>query len=445
MKAKKVLGITLCAAMIFSSLTGCGNTDKPDENSGVSAPETAGDNAGSADGTEEPAASDDTAQAEPAESGESAGGKEIVVWTEMMENEAALLQEYGDKWGAETGNKVTVISQYTDVQQFSQAANSKGGPDGMLGIPNDEMANYISAGLVQEVPADLYNDADFVEAAVQASYGNGIRYGVPLSVETPFLFYNTEKVEQMPATWEEMIEVAKDNGGIVFEATSVYYTLGMLRAYDSYIFNYKDGAYDTTDIGLGNEGAVKAYEFVNKLSGEYGFFSSDITYDMAKSSFQNGEAAFYIGGAWDVAGFTEAGTPFAVSDLPTLNGHDFVTPVGTYVGFVSVKSENQAETFAFYKYIVDNALPELYTVGNRIPASLAAQGSIDDDSEVTKAQIAQCAKGEPMPTVSEMGLIWQPFADNMKLMFNGTISAQEAAGYIDAQVKEAIELMQSGQ
>ena len=281
MKAKKVLGITLCAAMIFSSLTGCGNTDKPDENSGVSAPETEGDNAESTDGTEEPAASDDTAQAEPAESGESAGGKEIVVWTEMMENEAALLQEYGDKWGAETGNKVTVISQYTDVQQFSQAANSKGGPDGMLGIPNDEMANYISAGLVQEVPADLYNDADFVEAAVQASYGNGIRYGVPLSVETPFLFYNTEKVEQMPATWEEMIEVAKDNGGIVFEATSVYYTLGMLRAYDSYIFNYKDGAYDTTDIGLGNEGAVKAYEFVNKLSGEYGFFSSDITYDMA--------------------------------------------------------------------------------------------------------------------------------------------------------------------
>ncbi len=90
-------------------------------------------------------------------------------------------------------------------------------------------------------------------------------------------------------------------------------------------------------------------------------------------------------------------------------------------------------------------MPELYTVGNRIPASLAAQGSIDDDSEVTKAQIAQCAKGEPMPTVSEMGLIWQPFADNMKLMFNGTISAQEAAGYIDAQVKEAIELMQSGQ
>ena len=438
MKAKRVLGITLCVAMMFSGLTGCGNAAATNETTSTDAAQSAGDDSGAGDEAQ-------STQSQSDASGESAGGKEIVVWTEMMENEAVLLQEYGDKWGAETGNKVTVISQYTDVQQFSQATNSKGGPDGMLGIPNDEMANYISANLAQEVPADLYNDADFVDAAVQASYVNGIRYGVPLCVETPFLFYNTDKVSAMPATWEEMAEISKDNGGIVFEATSVYYTLGMLRAYDSYIFNYKDGAYDTADIGLGNEGAVKAYEFVNQLANDYGFFSSDITYDLAKSSFQNGDAAFYIGGAWDVAGFTEAGTPFAVSDLPTLNGHDFVTPVGTYVGFVSSKSENQAETFAFYKYIAENALSELYTVGNRIPASLAAQETINDDSEVTKAQIAQCAKGEPLPTVSEMGLIWQPFADNMKLMFTGTISPQEAAGYIDEQVREAIELMQSGQ
>lgn len=166
---------------------------------------------------------------------------------------------------------------------------------------------------------------------------------------------------------------------------------------------------------------------------------------MAKSSFQNGEAAFYIGGAWDVAGFTEAGTAFGVSDMPTLNGKDFVTPVGTYVGFVSAKSDAKEETFALYQYLVDNALVPLYEEGNRIPATYKAQESIDNASEATKAQIAQCEKGEPLPTVSEMGLIWQPFSDNMKLMFTGTISPQEAAGYIEQQVKESIGMMQSGQ
>lgn len=372
------------------------------------------------------------------------GGKSIVLWT-RMENEVDVLQEWADKWGEETGNSVSVIvqKQEADIQQFSQAVKSADGPDGVFGIPNDQLANYVSANLVQEVPADLYEDADFVDAAIQASYVAGVKYGVPISVETPFLFYNTEKIAEVPETWEELIEVSQDKGGIVFEATSVYYNLGFLRAFGSYIFKYEDGAYDTSDIGLGNENAVKAYAFINKMASEYGFFTSDLNYDVAKSSFENGESAFYIGGVWDVDGFTSAGVPFGVSDMPTLNGNDFVTPVGTYVGFVSSKSDKQEEVFALYKYLIENALGAIYEVGERIPATLEAQEAIEKN-EVTQAHIDQIAKGEPMPTVSEMGLIWQPFEDNMKLMFEGTITPEEAAGYISEQVEEAIELMNSG-
>lgn len=431
MKREKVLSMLMCTAMAAALLTGCGGSQSAGQTADAQPSGAKGQTADAADQAEEGSAS--------------AGGQNIIVWTQFMDNEAELLQEYADQWGAETGNTVSVIPQQTDIQQFSQAANSKDGPDGMFGIPNDQLANYVSANLAQEVPADLYDDAEFVDAAIVAGSVDGKRYGVPICVETPFLFYNTEKVSEVPATWEEMLEVSKDNGGIVYEATSVYYNLGMLRAYDSYIFNYKDGVYDTSDIGLGNIGAIQAYEFVNKMANEYECFSSDITYDLAKSSFQNGDAAFYIGGAWDVAGFTEAGTPFGVSDMPTLNGKDFVTPVGTYVGFVSSKSDCQAETFAFYKYVVDHALEELYHTGSRIPASFKAQESLSDASEATQAQIAQCAKGEPLPTVSEMGLIWQPFSDNMKLMFTGTITPDEAADYIAQQVDEAIAMMQSGQ
>ena len=421
---KEVVSIMRTAAGLTGLLAGCG---------GGSGNGTQAADADSGDRTEASAAQDGSK------------GQEIVVWTQMMDNEAALVQEYANKWASETGNTVSVISQQTDIQQFSQAANSKGGPDGMFGIPNDQLANYVSANLVEEIPADLYHDSDFVDAAVQAGYVNGKKFGYPITVETPFLFYNTDRVPEAPQSWEEMVELAEENGGIVYEATSVYYNLGMLRAFDSYIFQETDTGYDTSDIGLGNANAVKAYEFVNQLANEYGFFSSDITYDMAKSSFQNGEAAFYIGGAWDVAGFTEAGTAFGVSAMPTLNGKDFVTPVGTYVGFVSAKSDAKEETFALYQYLVDNALVPLYEEGSRIPATYKAQESIDNASEATKAQIAQCEKGEPLPTVSEMGLIWQPFSDNMKLMFTGTISPQEAAGYIEQQVKESIGMMQSGQ
>lgn len=418
---KGVIGFVLTSVVLTGAGTGCAANDAAQGTQTVAEKEGGTETAGNAQ------------------------GQEIVVWTQMMDNEAALLQEYANQWAAETGNTVSVISQQTDIQQFSQAANSKGGPDGMFGIPNDQLANYVSANLVEEIPDGVCQDSDFVDAAVLAGSVNGRKYGYPISVETPFLFYNTERIPEVPKTWEEMVELAKDNGGIVYEATSVYYNLGMLRAFDSYIFKETDGGYDTSDIGLGNANAVKAYTFVNQLSNEYGFFSSDITYDMAKSSFQNGEAAFYIGGAWDVAGFTETGTPFGVSDMPSLNGKDFVTPVGTYVGFVSAKSDAKEETFALYQYLVDNASVALYEEGGRIPAAHKAQELIDNASEATRAQIAQCEKGEPLPTVSEMGLIWQPFSDNMKLMFTGTISPEEAAGYIEQQVKESVEMMQSGQ
>ena len=87
------------------------------------------------------------------------------------------------------------------------------------------------------------------------------------------------------------------------------------------------------DLGLNNEGAVQAYEFINKLCSDYNFVSSSVTADIARSNFQNGETAFYIGD-WDCAGFDSAGTPYAVAPVPSFNGNDFVTPVGTQISFV---------------------------------------------------------------------------------------------------------------
>lgn len=370
------------------------------------------------------------------------GSGTTVIWTNL-ENESKILQEYAEKFSNETGKKVEVIHETADIQQFAQAVKSVDGPDGIYGIANDQLANYIDAGLTQEVPADVYNDEDYAPASVQACYADGKRYGVPIAVETNALFYNTDKIKEVPQSWEELLEVAKDNGGIQFEATSIYYDLGFLRAYDSYIFNYADGNYDVEDVGLGDDNAVKAYEFVNSLAADYQFITSDITSDTAKSNFQNGVTAFYIGGPWDIDGLTDAGTPFAVAPMPQLNGKDFVTPVGTQIGFASSKSDSQDIVWEFYKYLAENAVQDLYAAGGRIPALLSAQESLEKD-EATESFITQISYGEPMPTASEMGQVWTPFSDNMKLMLNGQITAKEAADYIETQVAEGIEMMNSG-
>lgn len=407
MNKKRLLSMGLAVMMAASVLTGCGRKED-DKESGSG----------------------------------SAKGNKITIWTNM-ETETKTLQEYADKWGEKTGNTVKVVHQGADVQQLAQAVKSADGPDGIYGAPNDQLASFVAAGLVQEVPEDKYKNEDYEKAASQASYYEGKRYGLPVSVETMALYYNKDKIKEIPKSWEEMLEMAKDKGGIQFESTSVYYDLGFLRANDSYIFKYEDGSYDVDDIGMGNEGAVKSYEFIEKMVKDYKFFDANITSDIAKSNFQNGDSAFYIGGPWDLAGFKEAGVNFGITTLPSYNGKDFVTPVGTQMAFVSSKTKNSDLVWDLYQYLIDEASGKLFEVGGRIPANLKAQEGIEQD-DVTKTFIEQIGKGEPMPTVAELGQVWVPYQDNMKLLLSGELSAKEAAKYIEEQVKEGIEVSKTG-
>lgn len=368
----------------------------------------------------------------------------IVIWTNMSV-EVDTLQKYADEWGEKNGYEVEVLHQSPSVQQFAQAVKSDSGPDAVVGIPNDQLADYVNAGLAAEVPQELYTDSDFSDAAIQACYVDGKRYAAPLSVETTALFYNTELVSKVSSTWEELVEQAAQNGGVQFDATSIYYDLGFVRACGGYIFQYKDGAYDTSDIGLANAGAVEAYEFINALCNKYNLITADVTADIARSNFQNGKCAYYIGGPWDIDGFTSAQTPFAISEMPTFHGQPFVTPVGTQVSFVSNNSDKQEQVWNFIQYLIENGALDLYEAGDRIPARLADQELAEiQNNEYAQAFIAQINNGEPMPTVSEMGQLWSIHTNNIRSMWSGEQTAQQAADNMVSQLKEAIELMNSG-
>ncbi|WP_373834973.1 sugar ABC transporter substrate-binding protein [Bacteroides heparinolyticus] len=370
--------------------------------------------------------------------------KKLTIWTNM-EVETETIQEYGNKWGEENGYTVEVIHQSPSVQKFAQAVNSPDGPDAVVGIPNDQLADYINASLAAEVPESLYNDADFTEAAVQACYVDGVRYAAPLSVETTALFYNKDMVDAVPNTWEQLVDGAADIGGVQFDATSIYYDLGFVRACGGYIFGYSDGAYDVADIGLNNSGAVEAYEFIDSLCKTYNLLSADVTADIARGNFGDGQIAYYIGGPWDIDGFTSSGVNFGVTEMPTFHGNSFVTPVGTQVSFVSKSSKKQDMAWDFIMYLINNGAMDMYEVGDRIPAKLEDQQQPEiQENEFSKAFIAQINNGEPMPTVSEMGQLWSIHTNNIRSMWTGELSPQEAADNMVTQLKEAIELMNSG-
>ena len=252
-------------------------------------------------------------------------------------------------------------------------------------------------------------------------------------------------VSEVPTTWEELVEQAVGQGGVQFDATSIYYDLGFVRACGGYIFQYADGAYDVSDIGLANEGAVQAYQFINDLCCKYEMVSANVTADLARSNFQNGETAYYIGGPWDIDGFTSAGTNFGICKMPTFNGNHFVTPVGTQVSFVSNQSDSQDAVWEFIMYLIDNGAMGMYEAGDRIPAKIAdQQNEAICNNQYSAAFISQINDGEPMPTVSEMGQLWSIHANNIRSMWAGELTPEETAQNIVKQLQEAVELMDSG-
>lgn len=60
------------------------------------------------------------------------------------------------------------------------------------------------------------------------------------------------------------------------------------------------------------------------------------------------------------------------------------------------------------------------------------------NNEYAQAFIAQINNGEPMPTVSEMGQLWSIHTNNIRSMWSGEQTAQQAADNMVSQLKEAI-------
>jgi arabinogalactan oligomer/maltooligosaccharide transport system substrate-binding protein len=432
---KKIVSLgTVCALVASMAALGTGCS------SGTAASSTPEQSSAPAESTAESAATDNASS----EAAKLPTGQTLRVWT-YMQTEAPTLKEYAQKWGEKTGNKVELIYQTANMQQFAQAAHSASGPDVVYGIANDNVATFATANLVKEVPDGTINPDDYTPASVSACKVDGKNYAIPIAIESIALFYNTDKVQTVPATFEELVTTAKDQGGIMFDASNFYYAYGFVRAEGGYVFKNNNDKYDVTDIGLGNDGSKKAYSFLNDLVNKYHYMNADVTGDVARSNFQNGKIAYYISGPWDVGGLKSAGTHFKVAPLPTLAGSQIKTSVGTQVAFVSANTKNEELAWDLIKYMGDESAVKLYEVGSRIPAKLSIQKSDEiQKDENTAAFIQQASYGEPMPTIPELSQVWTPAQNNIRLIFSGKETVDKAAEAIVTQLKQGITTMNAG-
>jgi arabinogalactan oligomer / maltooligosaccharide transport system substrate-binding protein len=399
---KKALSIFLIAILTISMLTACG-------------PKRVGNNENA---TKE---GNSTEQAEKPE--------KLVVWVNNDEKQKAPLADIFKKYTEKTGIQVEMVG----VDMLDQTKNlaldgpAGKGPD-VFYQPHDRIGDIVLQGLAE--PIDLGDAKDqYSETAINAVTFDGKIYGVPQVIETYGMFYNKDLVAEAPKTMDELMKIAeaqtdasKDQYGFLMEAANFYFVYPFFAGYGGYVFKNDNGTYDTSDVGLANEGAVKGGQLIQSWFTK-GYIPKEINADIMNGLFTKGQVAVAITGPWNIPGYKEAlGDKLGTAPLPLLdNGEHPKSFVGVKTWMLSSYSKNKEWAVDLMKFITntENAL-HYYEKANEMPANKAA---LEDEKITSDPLIAAFAEqtqyGEPMPSVPEMSQVWEPMGNALQFIAKG--------------------------
>lgn len=321
------------------------------------------------------------------------------------------LAEVGKKFEKDTGVQVLVEHPDRLEEKFAQVASTGDGPD-VIFWAHDRFGGYAQSGLLTEVtPSKEFKDK-FVDFAWDAETYNGKVIGYPVAIEAISLIYNKKLTPTPPKTWEEILELDKKlkkegKNAIMWNLSEPYFTWPVVASNGGYAFKFANGKYDVNDIGVNNEGSIKALQFVVDMVKNKNI-SADMDYAIAEASFNKGQTALTINGPWSWGNIEKSGIDYGVAVLPTLNGQASKPFVGVLSAGINSASPNKDLAKEFLEnYLLTNE--GLDAVNKDKPLGAVALKSYQEvlakDSRIA-ATMENAQKGEIMPNIPQMTAFW---------------------------------------
>lgn len=306
--------------------------------------------------------------------------------------------------------------------------------------PYDRIGSLSVQGLIQ--PVTLNEEAGYNETDQQQVTIDGQIYGAPTVIETLVMYYNTELLDEAPATFEDLEALGQDerfafegeegrNVGFLTNWVDFYMTYGLLAGYGGYVFG-EDGT-NTEDIGLNNEGSIEAIEYATSWyqnTWPQGMLDVTSATDFINQSFMDGDTAAVITGPWMANDFNNSGVPYAVTTIPTLsNGEEYKPFGGGKAWAISSFTEKTELAQAFLDWVTsEEQQTAMYERLGEIPANqVAREQAAQSDNELTAAVIEVYENAVPMPNIPQMAEVWVGAESLMFDAASGAKSAEESA------------------
>ncbi|MFJ4998432.1 extracellular solute-binding protein [Microbacterium sp. NPDC088619] len=355
----------------------------------------------------------------------SGDGAELVIWTDA-EREAAITAA-AEAFEEETGAKVTLVQKnFEDLRNdFIAQVPTGEGPDITVGA-HDWLGALVAAGVVDTI--DLGDKAsEFEQVALDAMTYDGQLYAMPYSLETIALVQNVDLVgAEAPATWDDMIAKGVsagterpfviNTGGETGDGYTMY---GLQTSFGAPVFVQDGTGSYTSEVGMGGAPgeAFASWLGANGSSGT-GYISTTVDYDINNELFASGKAPYTIQGPWAISAFE--GVNVAVNPIPSAGGEPAAPFVGVQGFYLSSKSKNAllAQEFLVNYLGTEDAQRALYEADPRIPAWSTLAEEVSSDP-ITAGFVASAQSGVPMPSIPEMGSVWDLWNAAQAQIING--------------------------
>lgn len=444
MSFKKLLSIFLTGMLAIALFAGC------------AAPEKKASDDTSSENTQKEENKEDTSKSENQDTNNEIvpeEGAELILW-DNGDAEGEWAKFVAEKFTEKYGIPVTVEEVgHIDAPGKLQTDGPAGLGADVFAAAHDHVGNMNAAGLIIEnVFADEYKER-FMDATMIGTTSEDVLYGYPTSIETYALYYNKDILADMgfePAeTMQEVIEQSKqyqegaaknDRYGFMMEPGNFYFSYAFIGGFGGYVFG--DNGTDASDLGLNNEGAVKAGELLKQIHDEIlPLKNEDLSGDVISSYFNDNKLMYRISGPWDIKNHTEAGINFGISPLPKLaNGENPTSFSGVKAYYVNAYTEFPKAASLLAKFATtDEMLEKRFEMTGQLPPSVAL---LDSDAiksdDIAQGFLTQAQYAVPMPNIPEMQSVWGPMGNSLTALWNGAATPKEALDAGVQQVEDAI-------
>ena len=440
---KKVLAALLCAAMVGTTLAGCGSS---------------GSDSGSDDSAKQ------TGKKEMDVEGDDV--TTLNVWT-FIENHQDFYTDMAEKWNEENPDRKVklVLSNmaYDDMHnKLSLALESGEGAPDVVDIELGKFPAFMTGNIGLKDLTDAvapYKDK-VVQSRLDLYSKDGKCYGLPTHVGTTVAFYNTEALEAAGIdytaikTWDDFKEAGikyHDATGKTFAAaeTTAQWTLNLMLAQKGGSYLKEDGSLD-----VNNDKMVEVLQCMKDMQ-DAGALATiaggQPDNEEAYPLFNDGEVAAAIMPFWQTSRYlsymTDLSGKVAIAAPPVFGDNDAVKTIGgggtgTAVVASGENADLAADVFAFIK-LSDEANVEVWNVLGFDPVNT----EVWTDKEITENPDNQYVKyfnTKPFDTLLEVqdgiGLL-DCYTDEKMPSINNVFTTQTLNDIFesDMDVKEALD------